>query len=311
MAKDISTKGKNIHAHEMKPPCQEKCRLQCHTKYTHDQSMYKRANYFAYYLTVNDRRVRVCKTFFLNTLSVREMYACTAWDKLDELGLDSQSRKILPRNKKLLLMYLNMKTLFRWAPIDFSNVPARRQNVNNFTIFDKASENAYCYLWNEVSGNKGEIIEIALFVYEYIKSTKCKNFIFHSDNCCGQNKNKFLATMYLFAIQTFQNVESIKQKYFVLWDTRGMLQILCILVSKKKKKKKKTKSTLKSGPVYVPPQCTGIVQCSKNTGSPYHVKAINFTEFHDFKTLSAEIGSSFTVDDSGDVVTRNHIRVLQ
>ncbi|KAJ8886061.1 hypothetical protein PR048_012267 [Dryococelus australis] len=33
----ISTKGKNIPAHEMTPPCKETCRLQCHTKYTQDQ----------------------------------------------------------------------------------------------------------------------------------------------------------------------------------------------------------------------------------------------------------------------------------
>ncbi|KAJ8886016.1 hypothetical protein PR048_012222 [Dryococelus australis] len=93
----ISTKGKIIPAHEMKPPCKETCRLQCHTKYTQDQrvtkiepiqkSMRKRANNFAYYLTVSGRKVRVSKTFFLNTLGVSERYAYIAWDKLDELGI--------------------------------------------------------------------------------------------------------------------------------------------------------------------------------------------------------------------------------
>ncbi|KAJ8878922.1 hypothetical protein PR048_019525 [Dryococelus australis] len=33
------------------------------------------------------RKLRVCKTFFLNTLGVSERYAYTAWDKLDELDI--------------------------------------------------------------------------------------------------------------------------------------------------------------------------------------------------------------------------------
>ncbi|KAJ8886268.1 hypothetical protein PR048_012477 [Dryococelus australis] len=33
----------------------------------------------------------------------------------------------------------------------------RRLNVYNFTIFDNASKNGYCYLWNVASGNKGAI----------------------------------------------------------------------------------------------------------------------------------------------------------
>ncbi|KAJ8885324.1 hypothetical protein PR048_011521, partial [Dryococelus australis] len=74
---------------------------------------------------------------------------------------------------------------------------------------------------------------------------------------------------------------------------------------------KTKKRALKSGPVYVPLQWTGIVQCFKETGTHYHVREINFTEFHDFKTLSAEMGSNFTVDTNGDVVTWNDIHVLQ
>ncbi|KAJ8887120.1 hypothetical protein PR048_013335, partial [Dryococelus australis] len=62
---------------------------------------------------------------------------------------------------------------------------------------------------------------------------------------------------------------------------------------------------------YVTSQWTGNVQCSKKTGTPYHVREMNFTEFNYFKTLSAEMGSNFTVDENGDDVICDDIRVLQ
>ncbi|KAJ8881832.1 hypothetical protein PR048_018318 [Dryococelus australis] len=149
----ISTKGKNIPAHEMKPQCTETCCLQCHTKYTQNQrleihnsfltlgdvtkqhtfmvnsitkieptqkSMRKRANYFVYYLTVNNRKVRFCKTFFLNTLGLDELDTVgpdnrgkhsNHINKLEYITRDSQTHKILPRNRKPLLTSLSISQL--------------------------------------------------------------------------------------------------------------------------------------------------------------------------------------------------------
>ncbi|KAJ8869499.1 hypothetical protein PR048_028490 [Dryococelus australis] len=214
------------------------------------RSMRKRANNFVYYLTVNDRKVRVCKTFFLNTLGVSERYAYIAWDKLDELdivgpdnrGKHSNNITKTSRMKSFPVIeshYLRTQTrrLFRWEFIYFSTVPAvlqtpcgellvfyykKTQNVYNFTIFDHASKNGYCYLWNETSGNKGGIeIASCVCVCKYIKATNCKVFIFYSDNCCAQNKNKFLATMYPFATHTSQKAESITHNYFVVGHTQN------------------------------------------------------------------------------------------
>ncbi|KAJ8886269.1 hypothetical protein PR048_012478 [Dryococelus australis] len=49
----------------------------------------------------------------------------------------------------------------------------------------------------------------------------CESLPTVNDNCCAQNKNKFLATMYLFATQTSQKVESITRKYFVVGHTQN------------------------------------------------------------------------------------------
>ncbi|KAJ8885944.1 hypothetical protein PR048_012150 [Dryococelus australis] len=117
--------------------------------------------------------------------------------------------------------------------------------------FDLQS-NCYCYLWNEASGNK-EAREITSCVYEYIKSINCKDFIFYGVNCCAQNKNKCLATMYLFATQIFQKVESITHKYFVVVHTQNAGDSMHSCFEKQKER------VLKTGPVYIPSQRAGIL----------------------------------------------------
>ncbi|KAJ8892207.1 hypothetical protein PR048_004787 [Dryococelus australis] len=84
-----------------------------------------------------------------------------------------------------------------------------RLNIYNFTIFDNAPMDGYCYLWNDASGNKGAIEIASCFLY------------FNSDNCCAQKKNQFSATTYLFDTQTSQKVESITHKYFVVGHTQN------------------------------------------------------------------------------------------
>ncbi|KAJ8894204.1 hypothetical protein PR048_006814 [Dryococelus australis] len=131
--------------------------------------------------------------------------------------------------------------------------------------FENASKNGYCYLWNEASGNKGAI-EIASRVYQLYNVSVCNRHI--------------------------PKGRVHPHKYFVVTDMQNAGDSMHSCIEKQKNR------ALKSGPVYAPTQWTGIVQCSKKTGTPYH-------------TLSAEMGSNFTVYENGGVVKWNDIRVLQ
>ncbi|KAJ8885118.1 hypothetical protein PR048_011314 [Dryococelus australis] len=316
----------------MKPPCKETCHLQCHTKYTQDQrleihnsfwtlgnitkqrtsmvnsmtkieptqkSMSKRANNFAYYLTVSDRKVRVCKTLFLNTLGVSESwtnYALLAktivtstviTEKTDEVILEGfLSHKILPRNS----------------------------HYERF-LTPKKDQCVFCMQYNNASHEKKVHLEGSY--QNHIKNKQISREMKRADvemafknsqlTVCDFDLQSVLQTqcgeLSVFYYKRRRNLQYIclRPSHFRAWNAGDSMHS-CI---------EKKKKALKSGHVYVPSQWTRIVQYSKKTETPYHVREMYFPEFHDFNILSAEMGSNFTVDENGDVVTWDDIRVLQ
>lgn len=84
-------------------------------------------------------------------------------------------------------------------------------NVFNFTTFELASNVAKCYVWDETEGNRG-VNEIGTCVLLYLESLQDKakhieggvlDVIFYSDNCCGQQKNRIMMSLYLYSVQKY------------------------------------------------------------------------------------------------------------
>lgn len=72
-------------------------------------------------------------------------------------------------------------------------------NVWNFTIFAMGVAEGFSFVWNETIGNR-ESNEIASFVLSFIRdkaASGVKKFIFYTDNCAGQNRNKNVFSMYV------------------------------------------------------------------------------------------------------------------
>nr|CAI5847710.1 unnamed protein product [Callosobruchus analis] len=67
----------------------------------------------------------------------------------------------------------------------------------NFTVFDVNSKEGFCYIWTEQIAKRGGN-EIASCLFDFIET------MVKRDNCIGQNKNKILVMMYLFATKKFQ-----------------------------------------------------------------------------------------------------------
>lgn len=87
-------------------------------------------------------------------------------------------------------------------------------NCYNFTISDLYANNIDCFFWNEVEGKRGSN-EIGTCVLLYITNLVQKtdnaqdlDLIFYLDNCYGQKKNKYLLSMYSYAVQKY-NLQSI------------------------------------------------------------------------------------------------------
>jgi len=75
----------------------------------------------------------------------------------------------------------------------------QRLNIYNLTVFDMMKRLGYCMLWHEGMGRRGSS-EIGSCILEYltreIKSGKT-DLRAYSDNCAGQNKNRYLFAQYL------------------------------------------------------------------------------------------------------------------
>ncbi|KAK3920097.1 Proteasome subunit beta type-2 [Frankliniella fusca] len=74
-------------------------------------------------------------------------------------------------------------------------------NVFNFTVFHSVHRLGFCYLWHEGMAKKGSD-EVSSSLFHFITELVekgCKEIIFYSDNCGGQNKNRFIFSMYQLA----------------------------------------------------------------------------------------------------------------
>lgn len=104
----------------------------------------------------------------------------------------------------------------------------RKLSTYNFTIYDRLFKKGFCYVWNESEAKRGAN-EIATCVLKFLTkkaSQGITDFIIWSDNCSGQNKNKFLFAAYTWAAAVLD--VTITHKYMERGHT--MRQTLCMLL---------------------------------------------------------------------------------
>lgn len=120
----------------------------------------------------------------------------------------------------------------------------------NFTVCDitpKGQGAVYCYLWHEAEGKRGAV-EIGTRVLNYLKEKSETSdsddleIRFYSDNCAGQQKNKFIN-----AVANYK-IKSITHKYLVTGHTQNKGDNFHSLIEKN------IKQALKSGPISTPSQ---------------------------------------------------------
>lgn len=141
----------------------------------------------------------------------------------------------------------------------------RKLSSFNSTLFDCTVKQGYCYVWDLTIGKKGAD-EVATFLYDYIKTMVEKginDFRLYSDSCTGQNKNRFLFSMYYFAAMKF------KIKITHRWLVKGHTQMECDNVHARIEKKTKKLD------IYTPSQWYGSIRTAKVKKPQYIVKEVN------------------------------------
>lgn len=75
-------------------------------------------------------------------------------------------------------------------------------NALNFTVYDLQSNKCDCFVWDESQGHRG-VNELGTCVLKYLREINQNNsnanreVIFYSDNCAGQQKNKYIINIFI------------------------------------------------------------------------------------------------------------------
>lgn len=121
--------------------------------------------------------------------------------------------------------------------------------------------------------------------------------IFYSDNCCGQQKNGFMLSMYLYAVEKYSYINTITHKFLVKGHSQNEGDCVHSVIERTVKK------SLKAGPIYIPAQYTTLIRGARKTGRPYQVIEMSYESFFDLKDLAAQslIGTNLK-DLNGEVI---------
>lgn len=182
----------------------------------------------------------------------------------------------------------------------------------NFTVCDlqkKGQGNVVCFMWYEGQGKRGPN-EIGSCLLKYLKDKSETlniddlDIVFYSDNCAGQQKNKFVLAAYFYAVSKYK-IKSITHKYLVTGHTQNEGDNVHSVIEKN------ITRSLKSGPIYTPEQYVELVKTAKKTGTPYKVVEMSYNDFYDLKKLTAQVPFNFSKDNSGEPVKLSEASVIQ
>jgi len=97
--------------------------------------------------------------------------------------------------------------------------------------------------------------------------------VFYSDNCCGQQKNQFMISLYQYAIKKLGFINSITHTFLIKGHTQNEGDSVHSVIEKT------VSRTLKGGPIYTPDQYITLIRTSKKTGQPYQVIELTHEDF--------------------------------
>lgn len=142
----------------------------------------------------------------------------------------------------------------------------------NLTVHDCETNEASNFMWHEIIANRGGN-EIASCLLKHLKSLEAsvERIIFYSDSCAGQNKNSFLASMFLLFVYNSDTVDSIEHKFL----TSGHTHMECDTVHAAIERNKK-KTSMK---IHHPRDWMNLVQ---STSKKYKVIEMNQQDIYDF-----------------------------
>ncbi|XP_072394907.1 uncharacterized protein [Diabrotica undecimpunctata] len=224
-----------------------------------------------------------------------------------------EDRKLIHENNKVVVFDLQA-TLQSPQGSTSAFYYKSKLNSYNFTMAELTKkeergknlsyEKVHCYFWSECDAKRGAV-EIGSCILNYLSQLSGGSDVtFFSDNCCGQQKNKYVASVYLYAV-TNLNINKITHKFLIKGHSQNEGDNIHSLIEKD------IKRNLKSGPIYIPAQYVTIIKGAKKTTPYFEVHELNYDFFTDVKALQEEWGYNFNINTLGESVVWNNIKVIE
>lgn len=207
--------------------------------------------------------------------------------KLSRFEKEKDKKLAKENTEKYMVSCYDLQSVLTTPATKVSNFYyARKFATYNLTVYSLGENEANCFVWNEDQCKRGAN-EISTCIYKYlIQNCLQKDTIFYSDNCSGQQKNKFMISLYLYAIN-YLDIPSITHKFLIVGHTQNEGDSVHSTIEKQKNR------LLRGGSIFSPLQWPTVIQSAKKTGKPFKLNELTHTDFIDFKQLSKDIGNNF------------------
>lgn len=176
----------------------------------------------------------------------------------------------------------------------------RKFATYNFTIYDLQKKQGYCFMWTETDANRGsnEISTCLLKFIKMMKESGYEEYSFFSDNCAGQNRNRFIYAMWEHAAFTLKI--KIKHTFLEKGHTQNEGDSMHAVIENSKKHKI----------IYVPNQWITLVRCAKIYGNPYLVYELSYEDFLDFKPLVENSEFNWKTSTDKQIIKWNSVKQI-
>ena len=149
----------------------------------------------------------------------------------------------------------------------------------NLSFYSLGDKKGTCFVWDETNGARGSC-EIGTCILMNISSItdndpNVKEITYYSDTCSGQNRNQFVASALLYAINQSDTLETINHKFLEKGHSEMESDSIHAAVEHAKK----------GANIYEPSQWDTIIAKARKQ-NPYLVIPLGYKDFYDLKSYS-------------------------
>lgn len=171
--------------------------------------------------------------------------------------------------------------------------------VYNLTVYEACSpNNAYCFAWTENNGNRGSC-EIGTALLEWFKTLpgNVKEVSVFSDTCGGQNRNQYIASLFLYITQTL-DITVVEHKFMEKGHSK--MEVDCMHSAIEHAEKNITITSMRQWLTVFSMARSNRnrhkIKNKKPMKEAYRVKELKYSDFKDLKALGAIMIKNRTQD---------------